>query len=268
MKNSYCTPTIATLLAASAAVATQAQTNTDLLVYYDFNTQTNLVVNDLSGNGQHGRLGESNNLATGGYTGQPGDNALNLLYQDRNVFVAPSTVSPGLSDWSISFWHKVTFAGIPHVIVGTETGFQIYGNRETGGIRLYPNGNTGTNGGGGSFTWLPNDKLWHHYAITIDRSTNERKLYVDGDLVSTVDMWAVTPSSQFYFTETYFGMYGGFPTDGSSLTDDYAVFGFALDPDQVEALASGTPVFDVVPEPGSLSLLGLSGLMLARRRLV
>ncbi|MEX0654094.1 MAG: LamG-like jellyroll fold domain-containing protein [Phycisphaeraceae bacterium] len=114
------------------------------------------------------------------------------------------------------------------------------------------------------------DGEWHHVAFVFDPDGDDAtlanaRLYVDGQ-----EELLTTESNRNYNVETLNQgsvLIGGWPGDGGrffeGLLDEVGFWGRALTADEVAALAAGEPI----PEPASLTLLGLGGLtLLARRR--
>lgn len=101
--------------------------------------------------------------------------------------------------------------------------------------------------------------IWTHVAMTMDGTTGEMKYYQDGVLKQTTPTgtwsgWG--PASELTFS--------GIANPGFSfhgLYDDARVYDEVLDLAGVQ-----TSMLEIVPEPSSVSLLGLGGLALLRRR--
>jgi len=129
-----------------------------------------------------------------------------------------------------------------------------------GGIQVVEIGGTvttfmagGPGAGDGGFD-LDGDTDWHHYDLAWDSDITTLTLSVDGGVVSTQ---VATPANGQI---TDFFTIGGNSrsSDPGNLADPLFEGSFNGNIDNV--------VVDVVPEPGSLALLGLGGLALLRRR--
>jgi len=102
-----------------------------------------------------------------------------------------------------------------------------------------------------------NNGQWYHVAAVFDRVADELRLYLDGSLQSTQNLAAATG-----FTASDKLFLGAINTQSASFN-----FNGLVDEVQVyERALTGTEIQSLVPEPGTLLLLALGGLMLARRR--
>ena len=110
---------------------------------------------------------------------------------------------------------------------------------------------------GGASQGPLNNGQWYHIAAVFDRVADELRLYLDGSLQSTQNLAAATgfTSSDKLFLGAISSQDDSFNFNG--LVDEVQVYGRAL---------SGAEIQSLVPEPGTLALLALGGLMLARRR--
>ena len=95
---------------------------------------------------------------------------------------------------------------------------------------------------------------WNHWAFTADASTGEMNMYLNGNLwYSVTDMTApFNCAGNFLFTIGNHP-YGGAPFAG--LLDDLYIFDSALTQAEIRSLPG------IVPEPFTLSLLGIGGLL-------
>jgi hypothetical protein len=102
-----------------------------------------------------------------------------------------------------------------------------------------------------------NNGQWYHVAAVFDRVADELRLYLDGSLQSTQNLAAATG-----FTASDKLFLGAINTQSASFNfnghvDEVQIYDRAL---------GGTEVQSLVPEPTSLSMLSLGGLLLVRRQ--
>lgn len=147
--------------------------------------------------------------------------------------------------------------------LGIRSGNRIWGSVSTTGTAFTATGNDGQ--------VLDESGGWHHIAMVYDGAKLLR--YINGveDATDTDPAMtgAITTQSG---TDSDFlvGSSDNSTRDFDGLIDDVALFDEALSGAQMLAIynggLAGQNVSQVVPEPGSLALLGLGGLLLARRR--
>jgi hypothetical protein len=180
----------------------------------------------------------------------------------RGFAIANTLIGAPTSTYSVAAWMKTT-----------DTNGYLFGQYDNDGttdrLIITPDSNNGVIYNGTVWTSGTKDAAtrkadfvdgeWHHFAATVDG--NNVTIYRDGVFYDSMVMPGgnnvLTPMSGNY--RQRFGQDG----DGSSGAeiegrfDDLRVYDHTLTAQEVAAL---------VPEPGSLALLGLGGLLIARRR--
>lgn len=187
-----------------------------------------------------------------------------LLLDGVDDYVQLSTkIVPTSGSYSVSLFARQTavqsgytefisqgFSGGPGFYIGTAPG---------NGIRV-------TDSWQNTTVTLPNDFALHHYALTVNATTNQSAFYFDGVLRATMTGIATTTGG----TDTRFGnQFAGFSEYFRGELDDIRVYNGALSAGQVTTIAAVTSA----PEPDALLLTAcgafpLLGVLFYRRRKV
>lgn len=215
-----------------------------------------------------GSSGVTNNMltqTTSAFTDVGGARGRVLDNKDQTTFANPVNIAG--SDFTIATWYK-----------GTDADGGYFYDEDSTGRRIVTSGvNNGNKAGfyDGSFsassvdTSAFSDDEWHHLAYVFDNTAGTYTVYLDGV--------AAAPVSDGGFGNLFKGginqaFFGERPTVDRlnavwfGLFDDTAVWDEALTSQQISnAIANGATGYNI-PEPGSLALLGLGGLLIARRR--
>jgi hypothetical protein len=121
------------------------------------------------------------------------------------------------------------------------------------------------------YAWPPGilgDGSWHHYAVTFDYNSvsdeTTAAIYMDKNLKGThVFAGQITPNTADIWKTILLGAGGNdyFYFNGyEGLMDEVAIYDYALTPAQI------TAHYNELPEPTTIALLGLGGLLLRRRK--
>jgi len=236
-----------------------------LVGYWNMNEGSGGTVADATGNGNTATItGLTWSSSGGGHSGATGDYALQDLTGTQSsgktyVDIPMTTVSlTALPQVTLSGWTNITAGtNYGHILVTTSN----YSSRDW----IYQDGSYGGQQwiSGKNYTGYSQPAGWTNFALTFDGST--AKFYLNGVLKDSWGSgnWPGDPSSHLLFG----GWTAGNSSFGGSI-DGLAIFNTALDSAGVLSIYNGTnaDILAVVPEPTALSLLGLAGLGLLRRR--
>ena len=235
------------------SVSLMTPTMADLVAYYQFEGDGN----DAAGTAA-GTVGNEVTFDTG-ILGQGAVFGISAL-EGVNTIDAPA-FDPGDGDFSITFWIKRTEEdsfdadGIFDALAGTGEGFQANFRPEPGDPVGSPANHMAfrLDDSSGQFILIvdpgeiSDTEKWHHFALTMDRTTDEAKIYRDGALavaVSTVSLTGtITPDRPLSI--------GGINNSGNlgldGLLDELRFYDEALDAAAIAELAIPPNPVPVVP---------------------
>ena len=264
--------------ASAAALSAQAGYVDEVLAdnplyYWDMDTFTSGNVSNLgtAGNSAENQLGNQNggvSFVAGGTTGG-GDslgNAADFSGVNLRLLAGSQNGQGGmtggaLTQYVIEFWMSSTDAisnqyimwhgpnNAPAVLVGyNDNSLEIFSGTRTGA-----DGPDVTDGG------------WHHIVIGVDSTTAGHLIYVDGVLHSSQPEAIVAWNNPGNEGLTLGGSNAANVDIYNGQLDEFAVYD-ASGSDIATFTADIADHYNAVPEPGSLALLGLSGLAVLHRR--
>jgi hypothetical protein len=259
------------LVVTIAIIFLAASANAELIGWWNFDMDdagAGGVRDYATENGSHnGTISGSGVYSTDVPTAIGGGHSLDLTVTGSSVTI--DTFLDGASDddldtgaaLSISLWVKGwdSTSGTSRIIDkrASKSGYQI----KAGANNLATLGTFNTSEAefrSKSTTNVAGNRDWTHYAATFDGTTGVQKVYVDGVLEVTTT--TANPIEIKANTKNLI------MCDGvEALIDDVSIWNIALTSTDVAMLANGT-VATTIPEPATLALLGLGGLLLRRKR--
>ncbi len=269
--------TLSSLLA--AGVSHGAAVHTGLLSYWDFEGNYDDSAGSISGNtssvADNGTAGSAVALAGAGPLGTYGDFGRSALGTDNLVTVPVSAdIDAAGESLSISAWFRVdSFDQNWQALVAHGEGSAWRIARRGDGNGLGYAGGTGDIPGADMAA--VNDGLWHH-VVAITEAGVSTRLWIDGNLIATsggAPTLTNNSSTQMFIGGNPQGDSGAGdanqyrPWNGG--IDDLALWDRALSEAEIgqiyNAGLAGTSL-GAIPEPGAVSLVALSGLLMLRRR--
>ena len=245
---------IATLAAASFV----GSANAGLLGHWTFDENTGNTAADSSGNG----LTATHKATAAWDTGVSGSAAVNpefTLGVEANS--ASLKLADGLTAFTISLWVKTTTNDDFATLAGFEgqgsTGDRYSLKVSSGNVQVTPGGASAAS----PIATLSNDE-WVHIVGVNDPTAGVSRMYVNGVQSGSDGSVVNLSSSVSQFTMGTFWNSTGFDYTGAM--DDVQVYDEALSASDVSFLFNNAGT--AIPEPGSLALLGLGGLLVASRR--
>ena len=246
----------ALLLTASASIAFAQSSDAALVAYFPINqsTDSSNFLDDVIDDASHGITDGTTNQAGGTivFNATRGGDVLSTVEGHRYL---AGTQDIDLADgFTWSFWVNVASSNI------TDAGADVILGTRDGGTwhKIDRQGISSWNGTELTYTDLSDD-TWHHIAYVGDSTS--REIWIDGVEVDT-DTSVGTAVFNGNFEIGGDDRFGEYVT---GLYDDIAVWNEKLSDADIAALFAGASPL-VVPEPSSLALIGLGGLLIARRR--
>jgi len=285
------THTLIALATASITATSQAALTTDLVGYYDF--ETDLANKAPGASGTDGSWIGTQTLSQAGFTGNaafnPGDglsdrstllagNSLNIVDGENSKVVIPFSSTDLGSTFTISAWtylapgatngsnrfqaFESSDTGVYDVSWGTAGNYSTTGRNDYLGYVETTNTGTATSN-------LFDEEEWDHVLMTYDTSgaNPTLSLYLNG---STTAISVTDTSGTFNFSSLNFGgsRDGGGEREWDGMIDEVALWTRDLTAaERTQVYQNGLNGLAVtVPEPSSTALLGLGGLALILRR--
>jgi hypothetical protein len=124
------------------------------------------------------------------------------MYQTQNL-----NMNYGMSDFSVSFWLKYTTTNRVFEIRGSD-GTRMIFLLTSSYLGIYLVDSEGNTSNYGSAILYTSNSNWNHYAVTFNRTTNERNGYLNGEFSKTFDLTPFT--GEFNFNTTF---YLGYPSN-------------------------------------------------------
>jgi hypothetical protein len=236
-----------------------------LIAYWALNDSSGNVALDSSVNGRNGAVGGTPDWVAGRVGGALDfDGSTDYIYVVGNGTNISGTMS-------VALWAKPrnlpytsgyrNFMASDSWVVGPPASVHAHLRRTTSLVNFDTDCTTPANGGDVSSTTVLVSNQWYHIAWTYDAAIGEAKMYINGVLeaTSTVagsDVVLASPGMTIgarvaTVTPTYDRYFNG-------IMDEIRIYNHVLSANEVAALA--------VPEPITLTILGLGGLTLLRIR--
>ena len=254
---------LAVLSISTVASATITPTN-----WWTFNQVGSGTALDAAG-GANGTLASFAVMANGGVSNGCLDVREGGWANMGNILPMTGGVSFSMSVWvatSSTSTSSTIIAG--RHITGTFNGYMMRANADTGGYGIagrasFYQSNSPGNTAVGTST-ITDGVLWHHLVATYAAGGN-LNLYVDGGLQATI------PSQTIISNSANFIVGGVFSTPNSAiinsfngLIDELQMYDRVLSPAEVQFLNNNPG--SAIPAPGAAAVVGLAGLLSARRR--